>query len=46
VSNNQGISINRTFDFSKEKVLYVFPVIDWLFRIQRPQQIAKGFLNS
>lgn len=46
VSNAQEMSINKRFDFTQEEVLYVFPVIDWLFRIQRPQQIAKGFLNS
>lgn len=46
MSNTQEILKNKDFDFSQKKVLYVFPVIDWLFRIQRPQQIAKGFLNS
>lgn len=25
------------------KVLYVFPVIDWDFRFQRPQHLARGF---
>ena len=46
MSNSQEILKNKDFNFSQKKVLYVFPVIDWLFRIQRPQQIAKGFLNG
>ena len=45
--NEKELSHNKNFfNFSEENILYVFPVIDWLFRIQRPQQIAKGFFNS
>lgn len=29
-----------------KKAVYVFPVIDWAFRMQRPQQIAKEFVKA
>ena len=46
LNTEELLTNKKDFNLSEEKVLYVFPVIDWLFRIQRPQQIAKGFLNS
>ena len=36
----------REINFELDKVLYVFPVIDWSFRIQRPQHIASQFRND
>jgi GT2 family glycosyltransferase/glycosyltransferase involved in cell wall biosynthesis len=39
LSTHQG----REYNLQNQQVLYIFPVIDWSFRIQRPQQIAKEF---
>lgn len=36
----------REIDLEKEKVLYIFPVIDWDFRRQRPQHIALQYQKS
>lgn len=36
----------RKIDFEADKVLYVFPVIDWNFRMQRPQHLASQFRHA
>ena len=46
VSSDSCSVSERKFNFQDEIVMYVFPVIDWNFRIQRPQQIAKEFAKS
>lgn len=46
VSSDIHSESERKFNFLNEHVIYIFPVIDWNFRIQRPQQIAKEFAKS
>ena len=40
------MKLAREINFELDRVLYVFPVIDWNFRIQRPQHIASQFRND
>jgi len=51
INNKLKINVQASLNidnisFAKEKVLFIFPVIDWFFRIQRPQNIAKCFLDK
>ena len=48
ILHNSSIGSNSSviMDLSDKNILYVFPVIDWKFRIQRPQQLSKEFQNN
>ena len=41
---DDGCKLN--FGFKERKVIYLFPVIDFSFRIQRPQQLCREFVKK